>query len=143
MGSAFTIYSAYAHLTALLMMRCRTGTARSYAAPGSELVAVPEQRRTASRFPRPQIMEALVHALALRRVRDTGRVMRRHAGRVSNPPLQTTNIAQSVRHHQGEGGGADTSGIIPDLHPYVMGSGGRLGAIHFEAVRLDQSPCAG
>jgi hypothetical protein len=80
MSSAFTIYSAYAHLTALLMMRCRTGTARSYAAPGSELVAVPEQRRTASRFPRPQIMEALVHALALRRIRDTGRVMRRHVG---------------------------------------------------------------
>src|SRR5437879_1964429 len=57
--------------TALLMMRCRPGTAQS---------AGPSQRRAcggpgsaAHRFalPRSQITEALVNALALRRIRDT------------------------------------------------------------------------
>ena len=35
-------------------------------------VAVPDQRRTTSRFLRPQIMDGLVYALALHRIRDTG-----------------------------------------------------------------------
>ena len=54
------------------MMRCRTGIAQSSALPRSKPVAVPDQRRTASRFLRPQIVEGLVYALALRRIRDTG-----------------------------------------------------------------------
>jgi hypothetical protein len=58
-------------LIVLLMMRCRPGTAQSYGrallraggGPGS----------AAHRFapPRAQMMEALVYALALRRIRDT------------------------------------------------------------------------
>ena len=54
------------------MMRCRTGIAQSSALPRSKPVAVPDQRRAASRFLRPQIVEGLVYALALRRIRDTG-----------------------------------------------------------------------
>ena len=53
-------------------MRCRTGIAQSSALPRSKPVAVPDQRRTASRFLRPQIVEGLVYALALRRIRSTG-----------------------------------------------------------------------
>jgi hypothetical protein len=62
-------------LIALLMMRCRPGTAQSYGrallraggGPGS----------AAHRFapPRAQMMEALVYALALRRIRDTRPVL--------------------------------------------------------------------
>jgi hypothetical protein len=57
----------FAHtLTALLMMRCRTGIAQSSALPRSKPVAGPDQRRTASRFLRPKMVEGLVYGLALR-----------------------------------------------------------------------------
>jgi hypothetical protein len=53
------------------MMRCRTGSAQSSGAPSLKACGGPDQRRTASRLLRPKIVEGLVYALALRRIRDT------------------------------------------------------------------------
>ena len=43
------------------MMRCRTGTAQALALSCSKLVAVPDQRRTASRTLRSETVQRLVH----------------------------------------------------------------------------------
>jgi len=50
----------------------------------SLLLAVPDRRRTASRIGPPQISEAFLCALALRRIRDTA-VRRPHFAASGNP----------------------------------------------------------
>jgi hypothetical protein len=64
---AFTVRGA----TALLMMRCRTGTAESSGVFPLEACGGPRSAAHRFAFPRPEMKEALVYALALRRIRDT------------------------------------------------------------------------
>jgi len=66
------------------MMHCRTGTAESSGA--SPLKACDGPGSAAHRFarrPRPQIVQPLEYALALRRIRDTAALLQRLEGFLS------------------------------------------------------------
>ena len=73
MSSACTINSVSAHPDCAAHDALQNRDAsKTTAAPRSEFLAVPDQRRTAC-VPTAADYEALVYALALRRIRDTGR----------------------------------------------------------------------
>jgi hypothetical protein len=74
MSSASQCMSTAQRVTALLMMRCRTGTAQTSGAFPLEACGGPGSAAHRLASPRPKIMVGPVYALALRRIRDTAAV---------------------------------------------------------------------
>jgi hypothetical protein len=79
MSSASTIYSVCTYSDCAAHGALQNGDRGTLWRFPSELLAVPDQRRTASRIRTFTVVERFVYALALRRIRDTGRADRKNA----------------------------------------------------------------